>query len=127
MPVPVLNVAAETPLSLHGDTAERPSPAQNAIRTRDKAAAATAPAAIAGQDTAEGPADCASPIADAGLRSASICSLPDLRVVALITHVQSQPFHAPRKCRRLNHSRPTLRDYDTRRDSGSRHRSAQAF
>ncbi len=32
IPVPVLNVDAETPLSLQGDTADRPRPAPKAIR-----------------------------------------------------------------------------------------------
>ena len=45
--MPVLNVDAETPLSLQGDTADRPSPAPKAIRRSANAAAPTAPAAIA--------------------------------------------------------------------------------
>src|ERR1700733_3518203 len=50
MPVPISKVEAETPLSLHGDIEERPKPAPKATRTSVNAAAATAPAAIAGQD-----------------------------------------------------------------------------
>ena len=67
IPVPVLKLDAEMPLSLQGDTADRPSPAPNAIKTRASAAAATAPAAMAAHDTAA----CASTIVDAG-RSDSI-------------------------------------------------------
>src|ERR1700722_14835166 len=72
IPVPVLNVAAETPLSLQGDTADRPRPAPKAIRRSASAAAPTAPAAIAPHDTA----DCASTIVDAARRSVSIYILP---------------------------------------------------
>src|ERR1700719_1696867 len=72
IPVPVLNVDAEMPLSLQGDTAERPSPAPNAIRRRASAAAPTAPAATAAQDTL----DCASMIVDART-SVSIRILPE--------------------------------------------------
>src|ERR1700722_6625449 len=71
IPVPVLNVDAETPLSLQGDTADRPRPAPKAIRRRDNAAAPTAPAAIAPHDTA----DCASTM-DAARRSVSILYSP---------------------------------------------------
>src|ERR1700733_2203818 len=39
IPLPVLKLDAEMPLSLHGDTAERPRPAPNAISARAKAAA----------------------------------------------------------------------------------------
>jgi hypothetical protein len=49
--VPTLKVVEETPLSLHGDMADSPRPAPNAMSRRAKAAAATAPAAIAGHDT----------------------------------------------------------------------------
>jgi len=45
-------VLADMPELPHGDTAENPMPAPNARRTRVMAAAATAPAAIAGHDTA---------------------------------------------------------------------------
>src|ERR1700731_1786197 len=72
IPVPVLNVDAETPVSLQGDTAESPSPAPNAMSTSANAAAATAPAAMAAQDTA----DWASTIVAAGRRSESIRFLP---------------------------------------------------
>ena len=51
MPVPVLKVEADTPLSLHGDIADRPNPAPNATSASVRAAAATAPAAIAGHET----------------------------------------------------------------------------
>src|ERR1700688_1651382 len=68
MPVATLKVEAETPLSLHGETAEKPMPAPNAISRRVNAAAATAPAATAGHDTA----DCASTIVVALRRSVSM-------------------------------------------------------
>src|ERR1700733_15891022 len=71
MPVATLNVPAETPLSLHGETAEKPMPAPNPTSNRVNAAAATAPAATAGHDTA----GCASTIVVALRRSVSIeCS-----------------------------------------------------
>ncbi|VVO45483.1 hypothetical protein PS723_06668 [Pseudomonas fluorescens] len=41
------------PLLAHGDTAEKPSPKPSTTSTSDNAAAATAPANIAAQDTAE--------------------------------------------------------------------------
>src|SRR6202023_2958861 len=72
IPVPVLNVAAETPLSLQGDTADRPRPAPKAIRRSVSAAAPTAPAAIAPHDRP----DCASTIVDSARRSVFICILP---------------------------------------------------
>jgi hypothetical protein len=48
-----LNVVAETPEPAQGETAEKPMPAPNASNMRVKAAAATAPAAMAAQDTAD--------------------------------------------------------------------------
>jgi hypothetical protein len=45
-------VLADMPELPHGDTAENPMPAPNARRTRVRAAAAIAPAAMAGHDTA---------------------------------------------------------------------------
>src|ERR1700691_3951954 len=53
MPVPDLKVDAETPESDHGDTADRPMPAPNAISSKVRAAPATAPAATAAHDTPE--------------------------------------------------------------------------
>src|ERR1700686_772566 len=79
IPVPVLKVDAETPLSLQGDTADRPSPAPNAIRRSAKAAAPTAPAAMAPPETA----DCAS-ATDAARRSVSMLDLfPDGYITVL--------------------------------------------
>src|SRR5437762_5281339 len=49
IPLAFLNVAAETPVSDHGDTDERPSPAPKAKRANESAAAATAPAAMLAQ------------------------------------------------------------------------------
>jgi hypothetical protein len=72
MPVPVLNVDAETPLLLQGDTADKPRPAPNAIKRSASAAAPTAPAAMAPHDTA----DCASTIVDAARKSVSMFGLP---------------------------------------------------
>src|ERR1700733_12330778 len=68
MPVATLKVEAETPLSLHGETAEKPMPAPNAISRRVNAAAAPAPAGTAAHDTA----GCASTIVVALRRSVSI-------------------------------------------------------
>src|ERR1700733_5746890 len=92
MPVPVLKVADETPLSLQGDTAERPSPAPNAIKTRANAAAATAPAAIAAQDTP----DCASTVVDAGYKLDSIWDAPGFPnnnavLVRIVPRAQEMP------------------------------------
>src|ERR1700733_14164498 len=71
MPVATLKVEPEPPLSLHGETAEKPMPAPNATSKRVSAAAATAPAATAGHDTA----GCASTIVVALRRSVSMeCS-----------------------------------------------------
>src|SRR5579872_3105537 len=55
--------------------AESPSPAPNAIRSRLKAAALTAPAATAAHETAE----CVSAITAAGRKSDSIERLPEGR------------------------------------------------
>ena len=46
MPVPTLKEVAETPESDHGDTDESPMPAPKAIKSRVRAHAATAPAAM---------------------------------------------------------------------------------
>src|SRR5579862_3817186 len=53
MPVPILKVAAETPESDHGDTADKPIPAPKATSKSVSAAAAAAPAATAAQETPE--------------------------------------------------------------------------
>src|SRR5205823_11896967 len=54
IPLAFLHVAAETPVSDHGDTDERPSPPPKAKRASDSAAAATAPAAMLAQHRAGG-------------------------------------------------------------------------
>src|ERR1700689_5517326 len=80
MPVLLLKVDAETPLSLHGDTADRPSPAPHAIRRRASAAAPTAPAARNPHDVA----DCASTIVDAARKSVSIQVSRTVQIFRLI-------------------------------------------
>src|SRR5947209_20202623 len=50
-PVPILNVVADTPEPLHGETTERPRPRPNASSTRVSAQLTTAPAATAAHDT----------------------------------------------------------------------------
>src|SRR3982074_23307 len=74
MPVPVLNVEAETPESDQGDTADKPIPAPKATSKSVSATAAAAPADTAAHDT---PEFCRS-ITDVGLVSiaVSIGSLP---------------------------------------------------
>jgi hypothetical protein len=51
MPVPMLKVETETPLSLQGETAERLSPVPKATSNRLNAAGATAPTANAAKET----------------------------------------------------------------------------
>src|SRR5712672_589700 len=51
MPAPILKVVTDTPESAHGEIDERPRPAPNATSRSVKAAAATAPPAIAGHET----------------------------------------------------------------------------
>src|ERR1700754_1761581 len=53
MPLPILNVVADTPEPAQGEIDDKPMPAPKANRRRLKAAVATAPAAIAAQDTPE--------------------------------------------------------------------------
>jgi hypothetical protein len=54
-PIPVIteNVTSEAPLPGQGDIAASPRPEDSANRIRETAAATTAPAVIAPQDTAE--------------------------------------------------------------------------
>src|ERR1700691_2514497 len=83
MPVATLKVEADTPLSLHGETAEKPMPAPNATSKRVNAAAATAPAATAAHDTA----GCASTIVVAPRRSVSIeCSRGNIQWFVIRRH-----------------------------------------
>jgi hypothetical protein len=49
----ILKVEAETPESAQGDTEARPSPAPNARRVNETAAATTAPAAMLAHEIAE--------------------------------------------------------------------------
>src|SRR5215475_3357526 len=53
MPVPMLNVVIDTPESDHGEIAEKPMPAPNAISSRVSAALANPSAATAAQLMAE--------------------------------------------------------------------------
>jgi hypothetical protein len=76
MPVPMLKVDAETPLLLQGEIEERPSPAPKATSRSAKAAAVTAPAATASQDT---PADSVSTIVVGERKSASIEISPGIQ------------------------------------------------
>jgi hypothetical protein len=88
IPAPVPKVDAETPLSLQGEMVDRPSPAPNAMRTSARAAAATAPAAIAGHDTAA----CASTIVAAGRKLASMIEISGGRNRdAIVLCVNSNP------------------------------------
>src|ERR1700735_2585549 len=102
MPVATLNVEPETPLSLHGETAEKPIPAPNATSKSVSAAAATAPAATAPHDTA----GWASTIVVAPRRSVSMeCSRGNNQWFVIPSHQESsidtaECLGAPR-CNRL--------------------------
>src|ERR1700733_14675522 len=101
MPVATLKVEAETPLSLHGETAEKPMPAPNAISRRVNAAAATAPAATAAPDTA----GCASTIVVALRRSVSIESSRGNNQCFVISGHQEKFHGCPRRIRHTNRYR----------------------
>src|SRR6202051_2651760 len=99
MPVPTLNVVAETPDTAHGEIAESPMPAPNAISSSVSAALAKPPAATAPHDIAASGAttgwmksvSAATMETSAALKSVMV--RPRLRIVLPTAHAVGQRFN----------------------------------